>query len=90
MNATLRNLFMAAVLVVMLAPLVVVAGVSVNEKKPSGSMCANDRAPRRHVRKRAAPLADDPASFQPSKAMMAIGSVSVGMSSMISSSTIPA
>ena len=33
MNATLRNLLMAAVLVMLLAPLVVVAGVSVNEKK---------------------------------------------------------
>jgi putative spermidine/putrescine transport system permease protein len=33
MSTTLRNLLMAAVLAVLLAPLVVVAGVSVNEKK---------------------------------------------------------
>jgi putative spermidine/putrescine transport system permease protein len=33
MNTALRNLLMAAVLVLLLAPLIVVAGVSVNEKK---------------------------------------------------------
>ena len=33
MSTTLRNLLMAAVLALLLAPLVVVAGVSVNEKK---------------------------------------------------------
>ena len=33
MSKTLRNIFMAVVLAGLLAPLIVVAGVSVNEKK---------------------------------------------------------